>query len=769
MKLIIAEKPSVAKGIADVVGAKEKKQGYLEGNGYYVSWCVGHLVGLKKPNEYENSGWTEKWNFAQLPMIPQFEFKVIKEQYNVLDKLMKRSDVDEIICGTDADREGECIFRYVYYFAGCKKPVSRLWLSNLEQSAIRKALNSVKPMREYDNLYAAGFSRNKADWLIGMNGTVLFSLRYGNILHLGRVQTPTLAMIVKRDYEVDNYVKQKYFTVDLDCGGFVLSSARIDDEQAAENLAASCTGKTALIQSVKREVKTEKPPKLYDLTSLQRDANKAYGYTAKQTLDYTQSLYEKRLVTYPRTDCQYIPQNMKSETLDVLRVSNKILLNFDFEHTPDLDRCINDEKVTAHHAIIPTTSVANADLSALSEGEKNVLDMVATRLFVATAPPHKYESVKVTALCSDAEFTATGRTEIAEGWRKFAKSSEKEKKNDEKDENKPLPNITEGRNYDVVAANKTEHYTTPPKPFTEDTLLSAMERAGNEDYEDDETEKKGLGTPATRAAIIEMLVVRGYVERQKKQLRSTDKGKALIEVVPEEIKSVKTTVEWETQLQQIERGQFSADTFVEQIIAYVTDMVAKYNSVDSTSALSVSNEPIGKCPICNNDIVLGKYGYYCKNKAVCGMEIGVIYKHQLTENNIKDLLGGKSISFSVNGRTTVVLPKTSEFKTEDGKIKHYWKVDESKANEPIGRCPKCQGEIALGQYGYYCKNKAVCGMEVGTVYGHRLTESNVKALLGGKSTSFTVNGKKTVVQPQYEENVYKGKTKYQWKSYRENK
>ena len=767
--LIIAEKPSVAKGIAAVVGAKTSKGAYLEGGGYFVSWCFGHLVGLKQPNDYENSGWSGVWNFAQLPMIPQdWEFKLktnkgVEEQFTALENLMRRSDVTEIICATDADREGECIFRYVYYFAGCKKRVNRLWLSNLEQSAIRKALNSVKPMRDYDNLYSAGYCRAKADWLIGMNGSRLFSLRYGTRLTLGRVQTPTLAMIVKRDFEVDNFVKQKYFTVDLDCGGFTLSSARIDDEQAALDLAAKCNGANAVIQEVKREVKNEKPPKLYDLTSLQRDANKAYGYTAKQSLDYTQSLYEKQLVTYPRTDSQYLPDNMAQETLDVLRICDK-RFGFNIEHTPDISRCINNEKVTGHHAIIPTASVQNSDLSALNEGEKNVLMLVVTRLIVATAENHRYESVKVTAQCCETEFTASGRTEIAQGWRKYAKTETSEKEKNDKEENKPLPNITQGRSYPVVSAYKTEHFTTPPKPYTEDTLLSAMERAGNEEY-DDETEKKGLGTPATRAGIIEMLVYHGYVERQKKQLRSTDKGKALIEVVPEEIKSVKTTAEWEMQLQQIERGQFTADTFVQQITAYVVNMCDKYNSVDSTSALAQTNAPLGKCPRCNGDIVLGKYGYYCKD--MCGMKIGNVFGHVLTENNIRDLLCGKSISYTVKGRKTVVLPQIEE-NVYQGKTSYQWIVEGNNTSSApaatggnkIGKCPKCNGDVVLGKYGYYCKN--MCGMKVGTVYGHNLTEYQIKTLLGGKSIFCTVNGKKTVVQPQIEVNIYKGKTSYQW-------
>lgn len=686
MKLIIAEKPSVADGIAAVVGIKvneetkreARKKGYFEGGGYFVSWCFGHLVQLKSPNDYGN-GWEQTWSFKQLPMIPQtWGFKVVesgKKQFEVLKELMKRADVSEIICATDADREGECIFRYVYYFAGCKKAVNRLWLSNLEQSAVRKALNNVKPMAEYDNLYAAGYVRAKSDWLVGMNGTRLFSLRYGSLLSLGRVRTPTLAMIVQRDYEVDNFVKQKYFTVELDCDGFILSSARIDDEQAAERLAADCNGSNAVITSVKHELKSEKPPKLYDLTSLQRDANRIYGYTAKETLDYTQKLYESKLVTYPRTDSQYLPDNMAQETLDVIRVCTNAFDEFKITHSPDISRCINNDKVTGHHAIIPTASVANTDRSALSEGENNILMLVITRLICATAPDHKYESVKVTALCCDTEFSASGKTEISGGWRKYSKSSEKEKKDDEKIENKPLPTITEGRNYDVVAANKTEHYTTPPKPYTEDTLLSAMERAGNEDYEDDEAEKKGLGTPATRATIIEQIIKLGYVERIKKQLHSTEKGKELIKVVPDEVKSPKLTAQWETKLQQIEHNRYSSITFLQEITSYVTEMCGKYGEIDRTSTLSAvinkENKPIGKCPKCNSDIVKGKFGFYCKNK--CGMNVAKVYGKELTEIQLKSLLDGKSISYTVKGKKTIVLPQIME-NNFNGKVNYQWKT-----------------------------------------------------------------------------------------------
>lgn len=537
MILIVGEKPSVSRAISSVVGANTAKKGYTEGNGYIVSWCVGHLVGLKYPNDYGN-GWDHKWSFSQLPMIPdKWLFKVTdssKAQYNILKDLINRNDVTEIICATDADREGECIFRYVYNMARCRKPVKRLWVSSLEESSIRQALKTMKPMSAYDNLFSAGYARARADWLVGMNGSRLFSVRYGGKLNIGRVQTPTLAMIVQRDAEVGGFVKQKYYTADLNCGNFILSSARIDDENNANNLVSACDGTEVTISSVKREVKTDKAPKLYDLTTLQREANKAYGYTAQQTLDYTQSLYEKKLVTYPRTDSRYLSDDMAQTAFDVAKLCDTCF-GFGISHTPDISKVINNSKVSGHHAIIPTSGIAKTDFSSLPTGDRNILTLIASKLMCASAPVHKYEAVKITALCNGTEFSATGRTVIEMGWKAYIKQSDK--KNDEKS----LPAVSEGQSF-TVQASKGEHFTSPPKPYTEDTLLSAMERAGNEDYDED-TEKKGLGTPATRAAIIESLVKNGYAERDGKKLRATDKGKELIKVVPDEVKSAKLTAE----------------------------------------------------------------------------------------------------------------------------------------------------------------------------------------------------------------------------------
>lgn len=668
--LIVGEKPSVSRAISAVVGASSAHKGYTEGNGYIVSWCVGHLVGLKFPNDYGN-GWEQKWSFSQLPMIPDsWLFHVTdstKAQYNLLKNLMNKDEVTEIICATDADREGECIFRYVYNMARCRKPVKRLWVSSLEESAIRKALSIMKPMSAYDNLFNAGYARARADWLVGMNGSRLFSVRYGDKLNIGRVQTPTLAMIVQRDAEVNGFIKQKYYTSDLNCGGFILSSARIDDENAADALVSACDGCTVTISSVKREVKTDKAPKLYDLTTLQREANKAFGYTAQQTLDYTQSLYESKLVTYPRTDSQYLSDDMAQTAFDVAKLCDTYF-GFGISHIPDIKKVINNSKVSGHHAIIPTSGISTADISSLPTGEKNILTLIATKLICATAPAHKYEAVKLTGICNGTEFTATGRTVLDMGWKAYAKQTDK--KNDEKS----LPAVSEGQTF-TAAASKGEHFTSPPKPYTEDTLLSAMERAGNEDY-DEETEKKGLGTPATRAATIESLVKNGYVERVGKQLRATDRGKELVKVVPDEVKSAKLTAEWESKLQQIEHGSLPETVFMSGIQQFIADMCRKYGSVDKSVSLSDGgHEPIGKCPKCGADVVKGKFGWYCKGK--CGMNIAKVYGISLSDAQIKGLLNGKSTSYTSKGKKTIVRPEIVE-NPYNGKMYYQWKTERGK-------------------------------------------------------------------------------------------
>lgn len=680
MKLVIAEKPSVAKAIAPVIGTTAKKNGYIEGNGYYVSWCYGHLVRLFMPDEYCEAWATRQWTFDMLPMLPdEWKFKVTndcKDQFDVLRKLMQDSTVTEVICATDADREGECIFRYVYYLAGCKKPFKRLWVSSLEESAIKDGFAKMQTGSAYDSLYQAGFCRNKADWLIGMNGSRLFSIRYRSRLNLGRVQTPTLAMIVQRDYDVAHFVKQKYLTVLLHCGTFTAESERIDEESKAAALAQACNGKTAVLSELKKEIKTDKPPKLYDLTTLQRDANKHFGYTAKQTLDALQSLYEAKLATYPRTDSQYLTDDMEQTAVDMVgRVLAKYP-QFGKQQTINVQRCINNKKVTGHHAILPTERITDADLSQLPEAQQKVLCLISARLILATAEPHRYEAVHATVRCADTDFTATGKSIKEIGWKALEANVNvmlrSKASDDEQDatETKALPDLVQGQTFANTSGAVAEHWTSPPRPYTEAALLSAMERAGNEEY-DEETEKKGLGTPATRAAIIEGLVKAEYIQRKGKQITATEKGVNLIAVVPDEVKSPKLTADWEMQLQLIEHGKADAAGFMDRITSYVKDLCAKYATEDSTVSFHRQSDGVGKCPHCGSAVKKGQYGYYCTQK--CGMFLAKVYGKVLTDNQLMRLLSGKETSFSVDGKKTIVLPEAVEH-TYNGKTGWQWKT-----------------------------------------------------------------------------------------------
>lgn len=659
MQLVIAEKPSVAQTIAKVLGAAERKDGYVQGNGYIVSWCVGHLAALVNPESYDEK--YKAWNFETLPIIPEtWKFGILpstKKQFYVLKELMFRSDIDEIVCATDAGREGEAIFRYVYNLTGCKKPFKRLWTSSLEESAIRDGFNNLKDGHEYDNLYEAGLCRAKADWLVGMNGTRLFSVRYSSKLNVGRVQTPTLAMIVQRDYEVSNFVKQKYFTVELDCGTFIASSERIDDESKAKSIADMCSGKNAVVSSVKKEVKSVNPPKLYDLTTLQREANRQFGYTAQQTLDLTQSLYEQKLVTYPRTDSQFITDDMEGTAAEMVKlVCRYITCCNGISIEPDIKRIINNKKVSDHHALLPTAQIAEKDLSALPESERNILYLISAKLICAVAEPHKYESVKAVLNCENNEFTATGRTVLNDGWKKLEqriKSLLKSENTEEKTNTpeKSLPELTDGQIIENVSASTAEHWTSPPKPFTEDTLLFAIETAGNKEYdEDSDVEKKGLGTPATRAAIIEGLVKREYIERKKKQLTATDKGVNLIKVVPDEVKSPKMTANWETDLQSIEKGMYSPDSFMGQIENYVKQLCSNYASSAENPAFAKKVNEIGVCPKCGKNVLETAKAYSCcggRNgcgfiiwKTIASKNISVAQAKKLIEKKKTDLIKG---------------------------------------------------------------------------------------------------------------------------------
>lgn len=671
MRLIIAEKPSVAGAIAAVVNAKQKQNGYTEGGNYLVSWCYGHIMEMKQPNEYCDE-WAGTWCFEQLPMIPdRFQFKVkdnVKSQFSVLKNLMNDGRVTDIICATDADREGECIFRYVFNSAGCRKPVYRLWVSSLEDSAIRKAFTVLKSSSEYNSLFSAGYSRARADWLVGMNYSRLFSVRYKANLPIGRVQTPTLAMIVQRDYKVSHFVKEQFFTVDINCGGFTASSERIDSiDDAKEIMLAVFNDKTVFVASVKKEAKTVNPPKLYDLTTLQREANKHYGYTAQQTLTYLQKLYEAKLTTYPRTDCQYLPDDMKSTAESVIKTVYSVYPSFGIcPVVVNIDRSINNAKVTGHHAIIPTENIAFASLNELPEGEKNILYLISAKLVLASEGPHKYEAVKVELISSSANtvFTAKGRTVLHSGWKALEQAifpANNKEKPDKEDS--VIPELCEGQILSDVQPCVSEHWTSPPVPYTEDTLLSAMEHAGNDSYDDEDAEKKGLGTPATRAAIIEQLVSHKLVQRKGKQILPTDMGKKLIAVVPPEIRSPKLTAAWEMKLQQIERKEYDAEQFMTEIKQYVIDTCEKYSSVDEK--VSFEAKPIGNCPKCGAEVKQGKFGYYCTGK--CGMNVAKVYNKELSEGQLSKLLSGQKISLTINGKKSTVLPQIEPFSYKNKK------------------------------------------------------------------------------------------------------
>lgn len=660
MKLIIAEKPSVAKTIATVLGVNNYKNGYIENNEYIVSWCIGHLVGLALPEAYGVKYAEKSWNFDNLPIIPQtWSFaikKATQEQYYILKKLMMSDVVTEIICATDAGREGECIFRYVYNKTGCKKPVKRLWTSSLEESAIRKGFNELKGSKEYDNLYSAGLARAKADWLVGINATRLFSVKYNTMLSIGRVQTPTLSMIVERNYKITNFIKEKYYTVDLDCGEFVASSERIDNKELADNLQSITNNKSATITAVNKQIKTVNPPKLYDLTTLQREANRLYGYTAQQTLDYTQSLYEQKLCTYPRTDSQYITDDMENTALNLIDCIYTTFPQYkgaDFE--PNIKSSVNNEKVSDHHAILPTAEICKADLKSLSDGEFNILSLLSLKLLCAVSRPHKYESVSIEMLSENCKsiFKATGKRIISYGWKEL----EAHIKNKSEQPENILPELTEGQILEAVPSKVTEHFTTPPKQYTEDTLLSAMETAGNNEYNDTDIDKKGLGTPATRAAIIESLVKRQYIARQKKHLIPTDKGIKLIECVPEEVKSPKMTAEWETKLQNIEKGLSSDVEFIKGITNYINILMSKYAVKDTEDTFARKWECVGICPKCGKQVLEYPKTYYCESgKDGCGF---IIWK----------TIAGKSIS-SAQAKKLLDKKKTNlikGFKSKSGK------------------------------------------------------------------------------------------------------
>ena len=601
MQLVIAEKPSVGMALSKVLGAKSRGDGYMEGGGWLVSWCIGHLVELAPADAYAPR--YSKWNYADLPMLPKpWQFQVLpdtKKQFEVLKTLIHRADVTALICATDAGREGELIFRLTYHLCGCTKPVKRLWISSMEEAAIQKGFDNLLDGKNYDNLYAAALCRAKADWLIGINGTRLFTTLYqGKSLNVGRVQTPTLALLAEREAAISGFQKEKFYTVELELEGFRAASERFASKTDAGRLRTGCVGKPATVQTVSQKEKTERPPKLYDLTTLQREANRLFDYTAQQTLDYLQALYEKRLATYPRTDSRYLTEDMAAG-LPALCQSVAAALPFaaDLSLPVNAAQVIDNSKVTDHHAILPTTEAAKTDLSALPSGEKNILFLVAARLLCAVGEPHTYAETAVTLECGGAVFSAKGKTETAAGWTAMEQAfhATLKKKPKQPEPSPPLPALTKGQKLTAGGASIKEGATSPPAHFTEDTLLSAMEHASAKEFAKlEDVEHKGLGTPATRAGVIEKLVRSGFVERKKKQLFPTEKGTE--------------------RRGAVERGELSPEDFMAGITAMLTELVKSYQGVTvASAALSASGRTvIGICPRCGKNVVEGKKSFFCE-------------------------------------------------------------------------------------------------------------------------------------------------------------
>ena len=620
-QLVIAEKPSVARSIAAVIGAAEKQTGYWQGGGYLVSWCIGHLVSFAEAGQYDEKYC--KWRYEDLPILPQpWQFIVPdekKQQFEIVRSLLNRPDVDSVTAATDAGREGELIFRFVYQMAGCTKPVKRLWISSMEDATIREGFANLRLDSDYDALYQSALCRAKADWLVGINATRLFSVLYHKTLTVGRVQTPTLKMLVDRDAKILRFQKEKYYTVGIHSGSLKADSGRIASMDEANTLKSTCAGTSAICTSIKRERKAEQPPKLYDLTTLQREANRLFGFTAKQTLDYAQQLYEKKLLTYPRTDSQYLTEDMGrtaqhlvSDLLELLPFAQGLAL------TAEVGRVLNSKKVSDHHAIIPTAEFVKQGFAGLAESECKLMNLVCSKLFCAVAAPHEYETVTAVFSCAGNEFTAKGKTVLVPGWKEIDQQFHSTLKTDGDEETEALntlPELAEGQSFSAVA-DISEHFTSPPKAYTEDTLLSAMERAGTEDMPED-AERKGLGTPATRAAILEKLVQMGFVQRKGKQLVPTKDGINLAVVLPESLTSPALTAEWENRLTEIAKGSADPDEFMAEIETQVRQLVKTYSciSADKQNLFQSKRVIIGKCPRCNENVYEGKKNFYCGNRS----------------------------------------------------------------------------------------------------------------------------------------------------------
>ena len=621
--LVIAEKPSVAQSYAKNLSAYKREDGYLEGESCIVSWCLGHLAEYAQPEEYDPK--YEKWQFDDLPILPEiWKLKVSKDkkkQFEVIKTLMNRSDVEYLVNGCDAGREGELIFQRVYDLAGCRKPVKRLWISSMEDAAIQKGFQTMKSEEEYKNLCMAAVCRAQADWLIGMNGTRAYTTRYFKRLVVGRVQTPTLAMLAERQERIEHFQKEAFYKIALTDGKLTVVSENIANEEAADLLAALCNGSTAVVTQMKKERKKSFPPKLYDLTSLQREANRYFGYTAKRTLDMLQELYEEKLITYPRTDSQFVTEDMK-DSVEELVEKMPVLLSFvDYEQLGNgIKRVINNAKVSDHHAILPTKEAVEKGIADLPADKKNLMMLICQQLVQATGEEYLYEQTDITVKCQEHDFKARGKIPVQMGFKEVEKAFKqlcvKAEPVEEKEKETSIPaGYEEGMRLFPVKAEKTTHYTSPPKPFNEDTLLAAMETAGNKEF-DSETEKKGLGTPATRASIIEKLVSSGYAQRKGKQILPSTEGKELVKVMPEYLKSAVMTAEWENQLLLMEKGQITDIQFMGEITSLVRKILEVCREIpeEERRRFQTAREVIGKCPVCGCDVFEGKQNFYCSNR-----------------------------------------------------------------------------------------------------------------------------------------------------------
>lgn len=608
MKLIIAEKPAVSRAIASVLGVKKREDGYMKGNGYLVSWCFGHLAELADADAYDEK--YAKWRYEDLPLMPNpWQYTVSrdkKKQLDLLFSLIKRNDVTEVINACDAGREGELIFRTVYKLSGCKKPIKRLWISSMEDAAILDGFANLRDGAEYDSLYESALCRSKADWLVGINATRLFSVLYHRTLNVGRVVSPTLALLVQREAEIGAFKPEPLYTVNLDFGDFNAAGEKLADAKDASTNADDCRGNAAHVVAVERKEKSKKAPALYDLTTLQRDANRILGYTAQQTLDYLQSLYEKKLTTYPRTDSRFLTDDMEDSVraavlcaAGIMGAAAPVVIN--------PAQVCDSKKVSDHSAVIPTIVAGETDLAALPAGEREVLLLISRQVLMAVSEAYRYTETAVTLECGGHSFTAKGRTVTIPGWKEYLSQEQKDK---------TLPELAEGDMLTPADVSVKEGATTPPKHYTEDTLLSAMETAGVKDMPED-AERKGLGTPATRAAILEKLVSAGLVERRKSKktvnLIPSDGGVSLITVLPEQLQSPLLTAEWEQKLKQVEHGELAADAFLAEISDMVSELIKGYEVIKGAEVLFPSGRTVvGKCPRCGSNVTESKKGYFCE-------------------------------------------------------------------------------------------------------------------------------------------------------------